>query len=187
VRYRDTSGLYDLIGDLPRPRAYYSGWAKHVNRPVIDTFNALRQRLIADGMEELAATHRAADAAVAEARTANRARRKARREAKFGPDANVPHRLTKVEAKHIAGSVRSELGRLKIERFFQQQGHSPKEIAKLMPPKRRPKETLAERGRRLGWSAKRKAVVMKAEREALAMVRRMYGKGEAAEAARGET
>ena len=177
VRYRDQCGLYDLIGDLPRPGGYYSGYAKHVTWPVIHAFNASRQRLIAEGVDELAATHKAADDAVAQFRTANRARRKARREAKFGPDANVPHRLTKAEAKRIAWAVRSELGRLRLEKFFREQGYSQKEIKRLMPPKRRPKETLAERGRRMGWSAKRKAVVMKAERWAIERVRGWYGQG----------
>jgi hypothetical protein len=45
-----------------------------------------------------------------------------------------------------------------------------------MPPKKRPKETLDERGRRLGWAPKRKAVVAKAEVAALAWVREWYEK-----------
>jgi hypothetical protein len=111
-------------------------------------------------------------------RTANRAQRKVRREARFGPDANVPHRLTKAEAKKIAFAVRSELGRLRIEKFFRDQGYSPKVIARLMTPRGRRKfETLDERGKRLGWSEKRKAVVAAAEMKAMELVRGWYGKG----------
>jgi hypothetical protein len=61
VRYRRRSKLYDLIGTLPRPGGYYSGYARHITRPTIQLFNALRAKRIADGMDELEATHSAAD------------------------------------------------------------------------------------------------------------------------------
>jgi hypothetical protein len=175
-RYRHQCGLYDLIGELPRPGGYYSGYAIHITRPVIRMFNVFRRKLIADGMDELEATHQAADDAVAKFRAMARARRKVRREAKYGPDAKVPHRLTKAEAKRIALSLRAELGRLRIERFFEEQGYTPDEIAELMPKPRAKKETTAERAKRKGWSAEREATVVKAEQAALEIARGMYGK-----------
>ena len=87
----------------------------------------------------------------------------------------MPHRLTKAEAKRIAGAVRTELGRLRIARFFHEQGYSRQEIA-AMEPKPRARETTAERAKRKGWSAGRAAVVTEAERAALAVVRGWYGK-----------
>jgi len=176
-RYRHQCGLYALIGELPRPAGYYSGYAVHITRPVIRMFNASRQRLIAEGFDDLTAAHQAADVAVAKFRTIARARRKVRREAKYGPDANIPHRLTKAEAKRIALALRAEFGRLRIERFFEEQGYTPDEIAELMPKPRAGKETTAERARRKGWSAEREAAVVKAERAALEIARAMYGKG----------
>ena len=176
-RYRHQCGLYALIGKLPRPGAYYSDCAIHITRPVIRMFNASQRRLIADGVDELEATHEAADAAVAKFRTIARARRKVRRETRYGPDAHVPHRLTKPEAKRIALALRAELGRLRIERFFEEQGYTPAEIAELMLKPRARKETTAERARRKGRTAERVAAVVKAERAALEIARDMYGKG----------
>jgi hypothetical protein len=175
-RYRHQCGLYELIGELPRPGGYYSSYAVHVTRPVIRMFNASRRRLIADGVDELEATHEAADVAVAKFRTIARARRKVRREAKYGPDTNIPHRLTKAEAKRIAWELRAELGRLRIERIFEEQGYTPDEIAELMPKPRAKKETTAERAKRKGWSAGREATVVRAEHAALEIARGMYGK-----------
>ena len=151
-RYRHQCGLYALIGELPRSGGYYSGYAAHITRPVIRMFNATRRRLIANGIDDLTATHQAADDAVAKFRTIARARRKARREAKYGPDASIPHRLTKAEARRIALALRAELGKLRIERFFEEQGYTPDEIAELMPKPRAKKETTAERARRKGWT-----------------------------------
>jgi hypothetical protein len=176
-RYRHQSGLYQLIGELPRPGGYYSGYAIHITRPVIRVFSATRRRLIAGGIDDLTATRQAADDAVAKFRTIARARRKVRREVKYGPDAHVPHRLTKAEARWIALALRAELGRLRIERFFEEQGYTPDEIAELMPKPRAKKETTAERAKRKGWSAEREATVTKAEHAALELARGMYGRG----------
>ena len=176
-RYRHQCGLYALIGELPRPGGYYSGYAVHITRPVIRMFKPSRHRLLADGVDALTATHRAADDAVAKFRTMARARRKVRREARYGPDANIPHRLTKAEAKRIALALRAELGRLRIEKFFEEQGYTPDEIAELMPKPRAKRETTAERAKRKGWTAEREAAVVKAERAALELARGMYGKG----------
>ena len=43
---------------LPRPGGYYSGYAHHIMRATIRMFKASRQGLIADGMDELEATHK---------------------------------------------------------------------------------------------------------------------------------
>ena len=98
-RYRHQCGLYELIGKLPRPSWYYSDYAVHVTRKSIRMFNASRRRLIAEGIGEWEAAHKAADDAVAKCRATARARRKARREDKHGPDAaRFPWRVAEPSA-----------------------------------------------------------------------------------------
>jgi hypothetical protein len=131
---------------------------------------------LARGVDELEATHKAADDVVAKFRAIARSRRKARREAKLGPDANrFPCRITKRDAERIARAVRAELGRLRIERFLQDQGYSRDEIREMIPD-RQTRETTHARAVRKGWSAQRRSAVIKAERTALETVRSWYGR-----------
>jgi hypothetical protein len=183
-RYRHKQGLYELIGELPRPSWYYSGYAVHIRRATIQAFNAARQRLIADGMDELEATHKAADHAVAKFRAIARERRKKKREARYGPDpARFDNtRLTKRDCERIAAKLRAELGRLRIERFMQEEeGYSSRQIARILGKRRTPKETTTARAKRKGWSAKRLATYLEVERAAIERsVQHFYGKRERA-------
>jgi hypothetical protein len=174
-RYRHECDLYELIGELPRPNWYYAGYAVHITRPTIRMFNAVRHRLIASGMDEMEATHKAADDAVAKCRAIAQARRKVKREAKYGPDVDrFPCRITKRDAERIARTVRAEWGRLRIEKLLKEQGYSRKEIAEMLPDIRA-KETTAALAIRKGWSAERASAVADSERTALETVRRWYG------------
>lgn len=127
--------------------------------PTIHMFNVARRNLIADGMDELEATHKAADDAVAEFRGIAQARRRVRREAKHGPDtARFTWGITKRDAERIAKTIRTEMGRLRIERVLRDLGYSRRAIREMMPAAR-PKETTAALAKRMGWSTKRKAAL----------------------------
>jgi hypothetical protein len=167
-------GLFELIGELPKPHWYYSDYAIHITRQTIRMLKTVRLRLIASGVAELEATQRTADEVVAKRRAIARERRKARREAKYGPDAS--------RFRHaLPSAMRNGLQRqcvpsweLRIERYLQDQGYSRKEILEMIHV-RRPKETTAERAMRKAGQRVARWAVARAERDALEIVRRWYG------------
>ena len=135
VRYRRQSKLYDLIGALPRPGGYYSGYARHITRPTIQLFNALRAKRSLTAWTRWRRhtrlpTLRWRGSESQPSTTKGAARGEAR--------SRQPTFRTGSPRSRQRGSRRSvwsELGRLKIEKFFCEQGYTKKEIAELMRPK----------------------------------------------------
>ena len=86
------------MSSVLRAKLFRSIFGVATGAPVRSFAFSMQRDETAEGMDELTATHKAADDAVAKFRTVTQAKRKA----KFGPDA-VPHRLTTIEARRIAG------------------------------------------------------------------------------------
>jgi hypothetical protein len=105
------------LAQVPARLALTGQLLKPITRQTIRMFKTVRLRLIASGVADLEATQRAADEVVAKRRAIARERRKARREAKYGPDASRFRHALPSAMRNGATTVRVELRNLRIERY----------------------------------------------------------------------